>query len=56
MDELLKKKKATTEKLLEAVFPMRSAPKLYIGDRNAELGMTVLAKTSSNLTNRPLVV
>jgi hypothetical protein len=31
MEELLEKKQATTEELLEAVFPMRSASKLYIG-------------------------
>jgi hypothetical protein len=34
MEELLEKKQATIKELLEAVFSMRSAPRLYKGDRN----------------------
>jgi hypothetical protein len=34
-DGLLNKKHATISKLLEAVFSMRSAPRLKIGNRNA---------------------
>jgi hypothetical protein len=47
VEELLEKKHATIEELLEMTFSMRSASRLYAGNRNGAAS-TVLANTTRN--------